>query len=312
MLRKLSIVLAVLALSGGAVMWWLTAPSRIAADALDGIEGDADRGAAVFWAGGCAACHAAPGAEGDARLLLAGGMAFPSPFGTFHAPNISPDRDHGIGGWSAEDLANAMLKGTSPDGSHYFPAFPYTSYSRATVADIVDLHAFLATLPPSATPSKPHDVGFPFNIRRGLGVWKLLFMRRGWVREVSEEPLLRGRYLVESLGHCGECHTLRGPLGGLDYSRWLAGAPAPDGKGKVPALTPDKLTWSEADIAAYLATGFTPDYDSAGGHMADVVRNLSHLPESDLRAIAAYLKALPASQAMAGAHDSPVNRGAIR
>lgn len=288
-------ILIVLAIIGLAAFWWLTRPARVDPSELAGLSGDATRGEMVFWAAGCASCHAAPKAEGEARLVLAGGMAFPSPFGTFHAPNISPDPVQGIGDWRLEDLVNAMKHGTGPGGAHYFPAFPYTSYARATVADIADLHAFLATLPASATPNLPHEVGFPFNIRRSLGGWKLLFSRSGWVRPADGEQLQRGRYLVEALGHCGECHTPRNALGGLDYSRWLHGAPTPDGKGKVPGLTPDKLTWSALDIASYLATGFTPEYDSAGGHMADVVQNLAHLPQSDLQAITAYLMALPAS-----------------
>ena len=104
----------------------------------------------------------------------------------------------------------------------------------------------------------------------------------------------RGRYLAEALGHCAECHTPRGPLGQLDRTRWLAGAPDPGGKGRVPNLTPAGLDWSEADLIGYFRTGFTPDFDSAGGLMAEVVQNLAELPEADLAALAAYLKAVPA------------------
>jgi len=292
MLRALKI-LVIVGIIGFAAFWWLTRPDRVDPADLAGLTGDAARGELVFYAGGCAACHAAPKSEGEDRLILAGGHGFPSAFGTFYAPNISPDPTHGIGGWSVEDLANAMKHGRSPGGAHYYPAFPYTSYVRAALSDIADLHAFLTTLPKSDSPSQPHDVGFPFNIRLSLGGWKMLFSRPEWVRDVSGEELERGRYLVEALGHCGECHTPRNALGGLDYSRWLQGAATPDGKGKVPALTPDRLDWSALDIASYLATGFTPEYDVAGGEMADVVQNLSHLPESDLQAITAYLKALP-------------------
>lgn len=295
-MRKAFISLAILALIGLAAFWWLTRPARVDPGAIAGLSGDAVRGETVFWAAGCASCHAAPKADGEERLVLAGGMAFPSPFGTFIAPNISPDPVHGIGEWSVEDLANAMKHGNGPGGAHYYPAFPYTSYARADLADIADLHAFLGTLPATDTPNQPHDVGFPFNIRRSLGGWKLLFSRPDWVRDVSGEELERGRYLVEALGHCAECHTPRNALGGLDYGRWLHGAPTPDGKGNVPGLTPDKLDWSALDIAAYLSTGFTPEYDVAGGHMADVVQNLANLPESDLKAITAYLQALPPSE----------------
>ena len=294
-MRKILKLLLVLGLAGLAVFWWITTPGRVDSAALAGLSGDAARGEQVFWEGGCASCHAAPGAEGEARLVLAGGMAFPSDFGTFHAPNISPHPSHGIGNWTMEDLANAMKSGTSPAGAHYYPAFPYTSYARADLTDIADLHAFLQTLPASDAANRPHDVGFPFNIRRLLGGWKFLFSRQDNVIEISGAEAGRGQYLVESLGHCGECHTPRNALGGLDYSRWLQGAPTADGKGRTPAITPDKLDWSERDIAAYLSTGFTPEYDSAGGHMAEVVQNYAHLPESDLLAIAAYLKQVPPS-----------------
>lgn len=285
--------IVILALIGVGVFWVVTRPAQVDAAQVAQLSTDAARGETVFWAAGCAACHAAPGAEDEERRVLSGGMAFPSPFGTFHAPNISPDPDHGIGGWSVAELASAMLHGTAPDGAHYYPAFPYASYARATLDDVGDLHAYLMTLPASDTPSRPHDVGFPFNIRRSLGGWKWLFAHDDWIVPVTGETLERGRYLVEALGHCGECHTPRNALGGLDYGRWLQGAPSPDGKGRVPAITPDKLDWSERDIAAYLSTGFTPEYDVAGGHMTEVVKNLAHLPEDDLSAIAAYLKAVP-------------------
>ena len=187
-----------------------------------------------------------------------------------------------------------MQHGVSPNGQHYYPAFPYASYIHATDRDIADLFAYMSTLPLSDTPSRPHDVGFPFNIRRGLGLWKLMFVSSEWAAELDEtSELTRGRYLVEGLGHCAECHTPRNAMGGLDRTRWLNGAPSPDGKGKVPALTPGALDWSAKDIAYYLESGFTPDFDSAGGDMVDVIENMSKLSASDRDAIAAYLKALP-------------------
>jgi len=286
-----------LGLVGFALFWGLTRPEILPETAMAELQGDATRGEQVFYAGGCASCHAAPKAEGDARLVLAGGQRFASPFGTFLAPNISPDPVHGIGAWSPRDLANAMRYGTSPEGAHYYPAFPYTSYAHASLSDIADLHAFMATLPGSDVASLPHEIGFPFNIRRGLGLWKQLFAGKPWVLDSDmgtdlSDALIRGRYLVEGLGHCSECHTPRNAIGGLDRSRWMAGAPTPDGKSKVPNLTPAKLTWSEVDIAYYLETGFTPDFDAAGGHMASVVLNTGKLPPEDRAAIAAYLKAI--------------------
>lgn len=298
-MRRLIKLALGLGLIGFGVFWWLTQPESLPDQAMAGLTGDVTRGEQVFYAAGCASCHAAPKATGDARLVLSGGQRFPSPFGTFLAPNISPDATHGIGGWSATELANAMKFGTSPDGAHYFPAFPYTSYDKVTLQDIADLSVFLPTLPASDTPNLAHEIGFPFNIRRGLGLWKQLYTGKDWVLtgDLSDE-LVRGRYLVESLGHCTECHTKRNAIGGLDRSAWMGGAVTPDGKGKVPNITSAKLTWSEGDIAYYLETGFTPDFDAAGGHMASVVTNTGKLPASDRAAIAAYLKAIaPVEQA---------------
>ncbi len=296
-MRRLLTLLALLGLIGLAFFWFLTRPARLPDDAMAGLTGDAGRGEVIFWAGGCASCHAADKAEGAARLVLSGGRAFPSPFGTFIAPNISPDPTAGIGGWSALDLANAMLRGTSPDGQHYFPVFPYASFQHASLQDVADLHAFLMTLPPSSEPSQPHQVPFPFNIRRTLGGWKLLFLRDGWVvdGDLTDEQQ-RGRYLAEGLGHCGECHTPRNALGAMDRSRWFAGGPFPVGKGKIPNITPAKLDWSAEDIAEYLKSGFTPEFDSAGGEMALVVENMAHLSDQDRAAIAAYVKSVPASE----------------
>ena len=294
-MRKLIGVLLALALIGAAVFWVVTRPSPLADDALAGLTPDAAHGEQVFWAGGCAACHADADATGDAKLVLRGGQRFPSPFGTFVAPNISSDPEHGIGGWTALDLANAMVRGVSPEGAHYYPVFPYASYAKADLQDIVDLHAFLATVPADTTPSLPHEVGFPFNIRRSLGGWKFLFLDDSWVVNGDLTPdETSGRYLVEALGHCGECHTPRNALGAMDRSRWLAGGPVPAGKGNFPNITPGTLDWSAADIVEYLTSGFTPDFDSAGGHMALVVENTKHLPPEDRAAIAAYLAKVPA------------------
>jgi mono/diheme cytochrome c family protein len=237
----------------------------------------------------------APGASGAAELILSGGQKFASPFGTFIAPNISPDPENGIGGWSLMQFACAIRDGISPKGQHYFPALPYNAYNKMTGQDVADLKAYMDALPPSAEPSLPHEVGFPFNIRRSIGGWKLLFENRDWhLASVDTPELERGRYIVEALSHCTECHTPRNALGGLDRSRWFAGAEIPGAKGRTPNITPAKLTWSADEIFAYLTTGFTPEFDSVGGHMGHVVDNMARLPESDVRAVVAYLKALPA------------------
>lgn len=260
---------------------------------------DLANGERIFNAGGCASCHAAKGAEGEARLVLSGGLAIDSPFGLFHAPNISPDPQAGIGSWSLADFANAMQRGIAPDGSHLYPSFPYTSYTRMMLSDVADLFAYLKTLPADATPSRPHDLPFPFNQRPLLGLWKMLYL--------SEEPRVtlvnaddtvkRGQYLVEGPGHCGECHTPRSLTGGAISAQWLAGADNPDGEGRIPNITPGSPSmgsWSAADIEAYLETGFTPDFDSVGGSMVEVQKNMARLPAEDRAAIAAYLKAIPA------------------
>jgi mono/diheme cytochrome c family protein len=285
---------AALVLLGGTAFWVITAPTHLPASATATLTSDAAAGEPVFWAAGCASCHMAPQAEGEAKLILAGGQRFPSPFGTFLAPNISTDPTHGIGGWSLETFANAVTRGISPAGSHYFPVFPYTAYTKMTLQDLANLKAYMDTLPPSTATNLPHEVAFPFNIRRNLGGWKWLFDSPDWAMNTDlTAQQTRGRYLAEALAHCAECHTPRGALGGLDRNKWLAGAPDPSSKGRIPNITPAALDWSEADITAYLTTGFTPEYDSAGGHMVPVVENMARLPLADVQAIAAYLKRVP-------------------
>ena len=272
---------------------FVTRAAAIDESALAGLDGDAANGETVFIASGCASCHSAPDAEGDAKRVLAGGQRFESEFGTFIAPNISPHPEAGIGDWTLAEFASAVKRGVSPEGRHYYPAFPYASYIHMTDQDVADLWAFWQSLPEDATPSAAHEVGFPFNIRRAVGGWKQLYLTDDWVMASVESPELeRGRYLVEALAHCGECHTPRTALGGLDRSAWLSGAPNPSGRGTIPDLTPDEFSWGPTEIAYYLETGFTPDFDSAGGHMVAVIENFAQLPASDREAVAAYIKAL--------------------
>lgn len=285
-----------LGIAAAAVFWTVTAPVTAPAGATVGIVPDLAQGEALFWAGGCASCHAAEGATGDAQLVLAGGYGLTSPFGTFRAPNISPDSVHGIGGWSDQDFLTAMRHGVSPGGQFHYPAFPYTSYARMTVEDVVSLRAFLNTLPADATPDQRHDLALPFRLRRGIGLWNLMYLSSTWAVDPGDltEAETRGRYLVEAVGHCSECHTPRDAFGGPVAARFLAGGPNPSGEGTIPGISPATLTWSEAEIAGYLMTGFTPEFDSAGGQMASVVQNLARLPPEDRAAIAAYLKRVPA------------------
>lgn len=298
-MRKWLVALLSLAIVAAVAGWFLSAPQRIdlaTGMALGDTQGDAARGERIFWAGGCASCHARPGAEGDARLQLAGGLELKTPFGTFVPPNISSDPTDGIGNWTVEDLANSMLRGVSPDGRHYYPAFPYGSYIRMKPSDIADLHVFLKTLPAVQGKAPDNQVMFPFNIRRGLGLWKLAFLSPAPViplEEAAGQQVATGQYLVEGPGHCGECHTRRTLFGagGSDKSRWLAG-----GGGTGPNITPAKLSWSAEEIATYLKDGTTPDFDFVGGEMASVVKNLAHLTDEDRAAIAAYLKAVPSRE----------------
>jgi mono/diheme cytochrome c family protein len=162
------------AVAAAGVYWWLSAPVVAAVGPGPAHVPDLANGEVIFNAGGCASCHAVP--DQPDRLRLGGGVAIKSPFGTFYAPNISPDPTYGIGKWSEADFVNAVMRGVSPGGQHYFPAFPYTSYQHAKREDVLDLFAYLKTLPAVAGKARDHDVPFPFDIRRNIGIWKFLFM----------------------------------------------------------------------------------------------------------------------------------------
>src|SRR5690349_4063460 len=248
----------------------------------------------MFLAGGCSSCHAVPKQD---PLRLAGGLALGSPFGTFYVPNISPDPKDGIGAWSEAQFVTAMTKGTGPNGEHLFPAFPYTSYQRMTYNDLRDLFAYLKTLPPASGKVRDHAVSFPFNVRRFVGLWKLLFLDG---KSFGGDPTKsaqwnRGAYLVNGPAHCAECHSPRNALGAIIESKRFSGGPDPTGKGKVPSITQAHLDiWSVDDIAALLATGKMPDGDTVGGTMLEVVRSTAQLSPQDRHAIGVYVKSLEA------------------
>jgi mono/diheme cytochrome c family protein len=167
------------------------------------------------------------------------------------------------------------------------------------VQDVMDLKAYLDTLDPVDHAVGSHDLGFPWSVRRGIGLWKIRYLEQGPVTAMNPDnpEIERGRYLVEGAGHCGECHTPRDWLGGPRYELWLAGAADPEGEGRVPNITPlpDGFgAWSASDITWFLQSGFKPDYDTVGGSMVKVQEHLARLPEADLEAITAYLKAIPA------------------
>jgi len=295
MLRRPILCIAVAAVTGFAVFWWLTIPAVVPANALPAYTPNLANGRAVFDAGGCSSCHAVP-AQPD-RTRLGGGLAIASPFGTFYAPNISPDLTDGIGRWSEADFITAVVKGTSPAGAHYFPAFPYTSYQHAKLEDLRDLFAYLKTLAPVSGKAPNHQVRFPFDIRRNVGIWKLLFVDG---KPFTPDPARsaqwnRGAYLINSLGHCAECHSPRNFLGGIIADKRFAGGPNPEGEGWVPNITQKGLAdWTEKDIGYFLETGELPDGDTASGSMARVIRNTSQLSADDRAAMAVYLKSLPA------------------
>jgi mono/diheme cytochrome c family protein len=296
MLRKLVILVAILAVIGAAAFWFITMPATVAASALGPYTPNLENGKTMFYAGGCASCHATPNQEDKTRL--GGGLALKSPFGTFYAPNISPDRNNGIGGWSEANFVTAMWKGTSPDGSHYYPVFPYTSYQRMRMEDVRDLFAHLQTLPPVQGKVRDHDLPALLKIRRMLGGWKFLFLDG---RQFTPDPSKsaqwnRGAYLVNGAGHCAECHSPRNLLGAIVESQRFAGGPDPEGgDGWVPNITPAGIgDYSERDIERILETGDMPDGDSVGGAMTAVVGNTSKLPAEDRAAIAGYVKSLPA------------------
>jgi mono/diheme cytochrome c family protein len=255
-----------------------------------------ERGAYLAAASGCVTCHTDAKAK---TLRFAGGGPLVTPFGTFYAPNITPDPEHGIGGWSDADFVRALGEGISPGGRHYFPVFPYTSYTFMTSDDARAIKAYLFSLAPVARPSRAHDVRFPFNWRFAQTFWKWLFFEPGPPRSEPGRGAEwnRGAYLVRALVHCGECHTPRNVLGGIDGSRWLAGALDGTQGDATPNITPDAETgiggWSAEEIADYLETGMNPDGDFAGSSMADVVEHsTSKLTDADRAAIAAYLRSV--------------------
>jgi mono/diheme cytochrome c family protein len=293
MLRKLFILAVVAGVLGLGVFWVLTTPATVPASALPQRAPNLENGSTMFYAGGCTSCHATPGQDDKTRL--GGGLGLKSPFGTFYAPNISPDANAGIGKWSEADFVTAMVKGTAPDGSHLFPAFPYTSYQRMRFDDVRDLFAHLKTLPAVQDKSKPHDVPFPFNIRRTLGVWKFLFLDgKPFQPDPSKDAVWnRGAYLVNGPGHCAECHSPRNLLGGIITSQRFAGGPDPSGEGFVPNITQKGLTLSQENLVKLLETGETPDGDTIGGEMAKVTANTGKLSASDREAIATYVRSLP-------------------
>lgn len=264
------------------------------------VAGDPDAGRRVFFATGGCSCHTNYPGEGDEAPQLAGGRPLETPFGVFYSTNITQDLETGLGRWSDADFVRAMREGLSPEGAHYFPVFPYTSFSGLSEVDLVDLRAYLATLPPVRRENRPPDAPFPFSWRATLAGWKWLNFEP---KSIEPDPgrsdaWNRGRYLVEAAAHCGECHTPRTLTGGLDATMAYAGSSeGPEGE-LAPNITPHDETgigrWSRVDLVWYLETGLKPDGDDTQGLMAEVIEHgYSSLPREDLEAIAEYVRSLP-------------------
>jgi mono/diheme cytochrome c family protein len=256
-------------------------------------QGDAKRGEYLAKAGGCLGCHTVEAKDAsDKPVPYAGGRALKTPFGTFYGPNITPHPEAGIGRWSEADFMRAMREGRRPDGSNYFPAFPYPSFTLITDGDLRDLWAYLRSLPQSSRQSEPHDLGFLYRWRFLVSFWKWLYFEPGPFAPdpAKSAQLIRGDYLVRALGHCGECHTPRNFLGGTKKDRFLAGA-----KDVAPNLTPTRLKKSgDGELRDFLTTGLTADGDVPAKEMGEVITNTtSQLTPQDLNAVIAYLRSLP-------------------
>ncbi len=302
---KVAVIAIAGAIVGIVVFWTATISATVPAAELPTYTPDVENGSRIFNIGGCASCHASPNADPSMvdRTRLGGGLALKSPFGTFYVPNISPDPEDGIGKWSEADFVTALWEGTSPGGDHLFPAFPYTSYRLMKLEDVRDLFAYMKALPPVSGKVRGHDLPFPFNIRRMVGGWKLLFLQ-SWLFEPDPSKSAqwnRGAYLVNGPGHCAECHSPRNFLGAIVEKERFAGGLSADRHGWVPNITSaglqhwskDDLAWSEKDIASFLADGMNPAGDFAGGAMADVIRSTALLSVADRAAIATYVASLP-------------------
>lgn len=289
-----TLILALTALLGAGLIafaFWVFYPFWESPPEID-LAGDPEHGEYVLRLGGCVTCHTA----GEDGPFLAGGRELETPFGVFYTSNITPHPEAGIGGWSTGEFVQAMTEGLSPGAHHYYPAFPYTSYTNMTLQDLVDLKAYLDTVEPVAEEVPAHELDFPADLRPLIGGWKLLFFEQAWFEPEPErsEAWNRGAYIVNGPGHCVECHTPRNGLGALDRERPLAGnREGPEGD-PVPNITPHEDDgiggWSKGDIVFALQTGILPDGDVLGGAMNPVIEDsTSHLTREDLEAIAEYL-----------------------
>ena len=255
------------------------------------------RGKYVFGATGGCGCHTKPAS----KAINAGGRRYDGPFGTVYATNITPDRQHGIGGWTDDQVITAIRLGRRPNGDRLIPVHPYTVFNGMAEGDLRALVAYLRSLPAIDQANQPKRITVPLFESVFLPAWLAAFAPRETPpASAPTSGVARGEYLVRAVGHCGECHTPRGVTQATDNSRFLAGNPKGPEDSIVPNITPDKdtgLTWTEDEIVEYLATGNKPDGDAAGGLMGEVIAGTTagyrDLTKADLQAIARYLKTVP-------------------
>jgi mono/diheme cytochrome c family protein len=253
------------------------------------------KGEYIVRAAGCVSCHTDPEKP---QNFLAGGRSLQTPFGVFYSPNITPDKKHGVGSWSDEDFERALRRGVSPDGRHYYPVFPYTSYTRLKLEDVKAIAAYLRNLKPVPQANREHELPW-YLFRWAMLPWKWLYFQPGEFMPSADrgDAQNRGAYLV-AIGHCSECHSPRDKMGVLDPGHYLSGTKdGPEGE-SIPNITPHRQTgigkWDEDDVMYFLKTGALPDGDYTGSLMAEVVDDSTrYLTEPDRKAIAKYLLALP-------------------
>lgn len=306
MKRAFAIVLGLVVVAGFAFGAFLFLPHGAATLERPGNmpEGHAliERGKYLTAAADCVACHTLPGGK-----PYAGGLPFHLPFGTIYAPNITPDKETGIGDWNDADFVRAMHHGIAKDGTDLYPAFPYDNYAQITTADVLAIKAYLFSLPPVKAHVPNNTLHFPYNIRNAVRVWNILFVPNDRLPDGTDtDPVARGRYLVEALGHCGQCHTPRNALYARDKGRKFEGATTEGWRAY--NITSDKRdgigAWSDDELAAYLSCGHAAQRGSASGNMAEAVSySLSHLSQQDIRAMVAYLRTIPPRQG----NDPPID-----